>query len=38
VRKLDDRTLASLVSTAIGEPELDENRILEHLVPELDVS
>ena len=33
---LDDAQLARLVATAIQEPELDENRVLEHLVPELD--
>jgi hypothetical protein len=33
---LDDAQLARLVAKAIQEPELDENRILEHLVPELD--
>lgn len=35
VRDLDDAPLALLVAEATGDPELDENRILEHLVPEL---
>jgi hypothetical protein len=35
VEELDDAALARLVSEATGDPELDENRILEHLVPEL---
>jgi hypothetical protein len=35
VRDLDDAALARLVAEATGDPELDENRILEHLVPEL---
>ena len=34
--ELDDASLARLVAEATGDPELDENRILEHLVPELD--
>ena len=36
VGELNDRRLAHLVAEATGDPELDENRILEHLVPELD--
>jgi hypothetical protein len=35
VRDLDDASLASLVAEATGDPELDENRVLEHLVPEI---
>lgn len=35
VDELDDIALARLLSEATGDPELDENRILEHLVPEL---
>src|SRR5579875_3010272 len=35
VRDLDDAALARLVAEATEDPELDENRILEHLVPEL---
>jgi hypothetical protein len=35
VSELDDAELARLVAEATGDPELDENRILEHLVPEL---
>ncbi len=37
VRTLDDSRLARLVAAAIQEPDLDENRIIEHLVPELDI-
>jgi len=37
-RELDDAGLARLVAEAIHDPELDENRILEHLVPELNES
>lgn len=33
---LGDAELARLVAEATVDPELDENRILEHLVPELD--
>ena len=36
VRELDDADLARLVAEAAADPELDGNRILEHLVPELD--
>jgi hypothetical protein len=36
VRGLDDAQLARLVARAIQEPDLDENRIIEHRVPELD--
>jgi hypothetical protein len=35
VRDLDDAALARLVAEATRDPELDESRILEHLVPEL---
>lgn len=35
VQELGDAALARLVAEATGDPELDENRILEHLVPEL---
>jgi len=38
VRTLDDSQLARLVAKAIQEPDLDENRIIEHRVPELDLS
>jgi hypothetical protein len=37
VHTLDDHHLARLVAEAIQEPDLSENRIIEHLVPELDV-
>ncbi|MGA3038559.1 MAG: hypothetical protein ABSE64_13855 [Vulcanimicrobiaceae bacterium] len=37
VRTLDDNQLARLVARAIQEPDLDENRIIEHRVPELDI-
>jgi hypothetical protein len=37
IGSLDDAALARLVAVAIAEPDLNENRILEHLVPELDV-
>jgi len=37
VRALDDNQLARLVARAIQEPNLDENRIIEHRVPELDI-
>jgi hypothetical protein len=37
VRALDDSQLARLVAKAIQEPDLDEDRIIEHLVPELDL-
>ncbi|MBV8152671.1 MAG: hypothetical protein JOY59_14005 [Candidatus Eremiobacteraeota bacterium] len=33
---VDDRELARIVAEAIGDPELDERRILEYHVPELD--
>lgn len=36
VRDLDDAALARLVAEATEDPELDESRILEHRVPELD--
>jgi hypothetical protein len=36
VQALEDDQLARLVAKAIQEPDLDENRIIEHLLPELD--
>lgn len=37
IHRLDDSQLARLVAKAIQEPNLDENRVIEHRVPELDI-